>query len=145
MISGKGPAVPISFPVTKLGGYQGDFLRALLLLELLNGASHGPDGRSSKRFAGFLDFLSEGSKNILASCDVGWWTYLLLKGRVVSEGGFPQLADANGVGKPALLAGIYCGIHRAMKVSKHSQDAKLAVTNLLNHANISATQTHLLS
>jgi hypothetical protein len=67
----------------------------------------------------FLRFLSEGSKTDLALCDAGWWTHLLITGRVSEEAESHQDAIASLGQNITIIGSILCGIHKAMEVSQN--------------------------
>lgn len=84
---------------------MGEFLSLASLLRPSIPANLVPHSEPvSRYFAQFLGFLSEEAMSELASCDVAWWTRLLLA---------EQSSDVRVSSPVALraLAGIYCGIH----------------------------------
>ncbi|TEB24127.1 hypothetical protein FA13DRAFT_1739487 [Coprinellus micaceus] len=115
VLKNKGPTPPLSLPTAE----QLDFLRAFVWLKLVVCTSSVGNLLCDHRGV-FLNFLSECSRADLASCDAAWWACLLLGG-TVQHGGEPlRLVNGKSDGFPALAQGIYCGIHRAMKVSTHT-------------------------
>ncbi|KAJ3518574.1 hypothetical protein NMY22_g13607 [Coprinellus aureogranulatus] len=79
-------------------------------LRLPNLICRGPsplDYRLSEHLGPFLDALLEYSKSELASCDVAWWTQLLLTGVNPAAGGVPN----DHLKRPFWLGAFYCKIH----------------------------------
>lgn len=108
----KGPVVPPSDPIADLP----IFLREFKNLKLLVTSVFAASDPICQDFSRFLGCLGKGAKDILASCDVAWWTSLLLGQAWGSE----RSLQGNGTLHITLLGGLYCGIHRAMEVSDTS-------------------------
>ncbi|TEB24535.1 hypothetical protein FA13DRAFT_1739091 [Coprinellus micaceus] len=98
-----------------------DFIRHFRRLTLLapdDSASHpSPEAPVLEIYSRFLVFLSERSKADLASCDVALWTDILLAPIYYGDGSV--YIFSSGDHGTMLLGSIYCGIHKAMKVSPY--------------------------
>ena len=99
---------------------EGDFFQFLQYfryLQLLAPTGSGPSSPNAPipEHSRFLVFLGENSKDELASCDVSFWTDVLLAQMFFRDGSSYVFSPGDDGLK--ILGSIYCGIHRAMKVS----------------------------
>lgn len=110
--SDQGPATALSSPVTDFFEFMAE-LRTVKLFGKYRSVG-ATDTVLSREYSTFLRCLGEGSKTELALCDVAWWTYLFLTGV-----GMGKAQDESRQALPLgfdILGGIYCGIHKGMKV-----------------------------
>ncbi|TEB23153.1 hypothetical protein FA13DRAFT_1740292 [Coprinellus micaceus] len=117
-----------------------DFMAQFLCLKPFgrDATAQGTQAVLHLQSSAFLRFLSEGSKTDLALCDAGWWTHLLITGRVSEEAESHQDAIASLGQNITIIGSILCGIHKAMECSpmviSSTHDSTAQLSDLGCHA-----------
>jgi hypothetical protein len=132
--SDQGPATVLHSPATDFFEFMAEF-RTLKLFGKYRSVG-ATDTVLSREYSVFLRCLGEESKSELALCDVAWWTHLLLTGVEMGKSD-DESCQALPLGFD-ILGGIYCGVHKGMKVRNSLYPRRHCIT--VQRIMISATR-----